>query len=108
MPSTTPHRAAAPSPAPGVTRLGDAEVNFYLVEDPGGLVLVDGGLPGHLPQLRSHLEGAGTSLREVRAVLLTHAPPDHTGASAAAREAGADVWVHERDAAALADGPRAG
>jgi len=62
MPSTASRQAAAPSPAPGVTRLGDREVNYYLLEDPGGLVLVDGGLPGHLPQLRSHLEGAGRSL----------------------------------------------
>jgi glyoxylase-like metal-dependent hydrolase (beta-lactamase superfamily II) len=107
MPRTAPHRPVAPSPAPGVTRLGDAEVNFYLLEDPDGLVLVDGGLPGHLPQLRSYLEGVGHSLGDIRAVLLTHAHPDHTGAAAAARKAGADVWVHERDAAALAGGARA-
>jgi glyoxylase-like metal-dependent hydrolase (beta-lactamase superfamily II) len=107
MPSTAPHRSAAPSPVPGVTRLGDAEVKFYLLEDPSGLVLVDGGLPGHLPQLRSHLEGPGHSLGDIRAVLLTHAHPDHTGVAAAARQAGADVWVHERDAAALAGGARA-
>ena len=68
MPSTAPHRAATPSPAPGVTRLGDAEVNFYLLADPSGLVLVDGGLPGHLPPLRSYLEGAGHSLGDIRAV----------------------------------------
>jgi len=48
MPSTVSHRAGAPSPAPGVTRLGDPEVNFYLLEAPDGLVLVDGGLPRHL------------------------------------------------------------
>src|SRR6202142_2612888 len=107
MPSTAPHRSATPSHALGVTRLGDAEVNFYLLEDPGGLVLVDGGLPGHLPQLRSYLDGAGHSLGDIRAVLLTHAHPDHTGVAAAARQAGADVWVHERDAAALAGGARA-
>src|SRR3984957_21345395 len=106
MPSTAPHRSVATSPAPGVTRLGDPEVNFYLLADPDGLVLVDGGLPGHLPQLRSYLEGAGRSLGDIRALLLTHAHPDHTGAAAAARQAGADVWVHERDAAGLAGGAR--
>jgi glyoxylase-like metal-dependent hydrolase (beta-lactamase superfamily II) len=104
--SPTASRQAAP-PAPGVTRLGDGEVSFYLLEEPGGLVLVDGGLPGHLPQLRSRLEGTGRSLGDIRAVLLTHAHPDHTGVAAAARQAGADVWVHERDAAALAGGARA-
>ena len=87
MPSTVSHRAGAPSSAPGVTRLGDPGVNFYLLEAPDGLVLVDGGLPGHLPQLQSHLEGAGRSLGDVRAVLLTHAHPDHTGVVAAARQA---------------------
>ncbi len=106
MPSTDSRRA--PSPAPGVIRLGDPEVNFYLLEAPDGLVLVDGGLPGHLPQLQSHLESCGRSLGDVRAVLLTHAHPDHTGAAAAARQAGADVWVNEHDAAALAATVRAG
>ena len=104
MTSTVSHRA--PSPAPGVARLGGAEVNFYLLETPDGLVLVDGGLPGHLPQLRSYLEDTGRSLGDIRAALLTHAHPDHTGVMAAARQAGADVWVHKREAAGLAGGAR--
>ena len=86
-------------PAPTVERLGDDLVNFYLVEHPDGLVLVDAGLPGHLAQI-------GDRLPDVRAVLLTHAHPDHTGLAGAAQRAGADIWIHERDEPVLADGPR--
>lgn len=85
--------------APTITRLGDDLVNFYLVEHPDGLTLVDAGLPGHLPQVDAILP-------DVRAVLLTHGHPDHTGLAAAAQSAGADVWIHRADAPILADGPR--
>ncbi|MCY0937275.1 MBL fold metallo-hydrolase [Streptomyces sp. H34-S4] len=92
--------------APGVDRLGDGIVNFYLVEDPDGLLLVDAGLPAHLGQLREHLAGSGRSLSDIRAVLLTHGHPDHTGLAHALHQAGADIWVHQEDAAILRDGPR--
>jgi glyoxylase-like metal-dependent hydrolase (beta-lactamase superfamily II) len=81
-------------------------VNFYLVDHPDGLLLVDAGLPGHLGQLREHLAGPGRSLRDIRAVLLTHGHLDHTGLVTAVQQAGADVWIHVSDAAILADGPR--
>ena len=32
---------------PGVHRLGDDMINFYIVEEPEGLVLIDSGLPAH-------------------------------------------------------------
>ncbi|MFD9735800.1 MBL fold metallo-hydrolase [Umezawaea sp. NPDC059074] len=92
--------------APGVDRLGDTAVNFYLVHHPDGLVLVDAGLPGHLGQLQAHLASTGHTLADVKAVLLTHAHPDHTGLVTALHEAGAAVWVHALDAPILADGPR--
>lgn len=92
--------------APGVHRLGDHAVNFYLIEDPDGLVLVDAGLPAHLEQLRTLLAGLGHSLADIRAVLLTHGHLDHTGLAHALKEAGADVWIHDQDAAILRDGPR--
>jgi hypothetical protein len=48
-------RPAPTQVAPGVHRLGDHVVNFYLIEDPDGLVLVDAGTPAHLEQLRTLL-----------------------------------------------------
>lgn len=99
-------RPAPTQIAPGVHRLGDHGVNFYLIEDPDGLVLVDAGTPAHLTQLRTLLAGLGRSVADVRAVLLTHGHPDHTGLAHTLQEAGADLWIHERDAAILRDGPR--
>ena len=94
--------------APGVHRLGDRGVNFYLIEDPDGLVMIDSGLPGHQEQLQELLAGLGRSSADVRAVLLTHGHLDHTGLAHTLREAGAEIWVHQQDAPILHDGPRSG
>ena len=93
--------------APGVHRLGDEIVNFYLVEHEDGLVLVDAGLPGHFGLLQERLTRLGYGLSDIRAVLLTHAHPDHTGLAERLRaEAGAEIWIHPQDAPILAEGPR--
>jgi glyoxylase-like metal-dependent hydrolase (beta-lactamase superfamily II) len=87
----------------GVHRLGDGTVNFYVLRDGADLTLVDTGLPAHYAQLTEFLTGIGRSVRDVRAVLLTHAHLDHVGlAERIRREASATVWVHELDAPALA------
>jgi glyoxylase-like metal-dependent hydrolase (beta-lactamase superfamily II) len=101
-------RPAPTQVAPGVHRLGDHVVNFYLIEDPDGLVLVDAGTPAHLAQLRTLLTELDRSLGDVRAVLLTHGHADHTGLARPLREAGAELWIHERDDVILRDGPRSG
>jgi glyoxylase-like metal-dependent hydrolase (beta-lactamase superfamily II) len=92
--------------APGVHRLGDHSVNFYLIEDPEGFVVVDAGLPAHLEQLGALLDGLGRPVSDIRAVLLTHGHLDHTGLAHTLQQAGADIWIHERDAGILRDGPR--
>ena len=33
--------------APGIRRLGTGLVNVYLIEEPGGITIVDAGLPGY-------------------------------------------------------------
>jgi len=70
--------------------------------------MIDAGLPAHREQLRGLLAGLGRSLADVRAVLLTHGHLDHTGLAHSLQEAGADIWVHQQDAAILRDGPRSG
>jgi glyoxylase-like metal-dependent hydrolase (beta-lactamase superfamily II) len=82
-------------------------VNFYLIEDTEGLILIDAGLPGHFGLLLERLSRLGHQLTDIRAVLLTHGHPDHTGLAGRLRaEAGAEVWIHGQDAPILADGPR--
>jgi glyoxylase-like metal-dependent hydrolase (beta-lactamase superfamily II) len=85
--------------APGITRLGNEIVNFYLVEDEGGLTLVDAGVPGFRDQLDAVLAG-----RRVDAVILTHGHTDHVGVAEGLRRDGAKVWIHAADAAMARDG----
>jgi glyoxylase-like metal-dependent hydrolase (beta-lactamase superfamily II) len=84
--------------APGIHRLGNELVNFFLVEADGGLTLVDAALPGFRGQLEEFLRGRGRTLAHIDAVLLTHAHPDHVGVAETVRAAGATVHIHEADA----------
>jgi glyoxylase-like metal-dependent hydrolase (beta-lactamase superfamily II) len=84
--------------APGIHRLGNELVNFYVVEDGRRLALVDAGLPGFRGQLEEFLAGRGRTLGDIEAVLLTHAHADHVGVAEIVRAAGAAVYVHEADA----------
>ena len=99
-------RPAPTKVAPGVHRLGDHSVNFFVIEETDGLILIDAGLPAHQEQLRGLLADLGRSPAEIRAVLLTHGHPDHTGLAHSLREAGADIWIRQQDAPILRDGPR--
>ena len=85
-------------PAEGVLRMGHPLVNWYLVADDDGVVLVDAGAPRHRPQLEEGLAQLGRSIDDVRAVILTHADADHKGFAEKLRtERGVRVHVHSAD-----------
>ena len=105
--SQTP-QSPATEVAPGIRRLTGGVSNFYLVEESGGLTLVDAGTPGDWQLFLRTLDTLGRRLDNLDAVVLTHAHPDHVGfAERARREGPTSVWVHEDDAA-VAQGAKLG
>ena len=80
--------------APGVHRVADGLVNWYLLEDENGITLVDTGWPRSWPKLQRAVRDLGRSFEDVRAVLLTHGHADHLGAAEKSRQAGVPVWAH--------------
>src|SRR3954447_19811001 len=94
-------------PAENVLRLGHPLINWYLVADDDGVVLVDAGAPRHRPQLEEGLQQMGRSLDDVRAVILTHGDADHKGFAEKLRsERGVPVHVHSADRALTVEGKK--
>ena len=84
--------------AQGVHRIEDAYTNWYLVEDGDQLTIVDAGVPSSWDSLLDALPRIGRSVRDIAAVVLTHAHFDHVGfAERARRELGVPVYVHTND-----------
>jgi glyoxylase-like metal-dependent hydrolase (beta-lactamase superfamily II) len=70
--------------APGIHRIEDAYVNWYIVEGDDGLTIVDTGHPTSWVSLKRVLSRLGRSLDDIRAVVLTHGHFDHMGFAARA------------------------
>jgi glyoxylase-like metal-dependent hydrolase (beta-lactamase superfamily II) len=86
---------------PGVFRVGTTYVGCYAVEDEGAYTFIDAGLPGYWRQITGFLASRNAPLSAVKAVVLTHAHPDHMGNAERLRtQAGATVLVHHDDLAA--------
>jgi glyoxylase-like metal-dependent hydrolase (beta-lactamase superfamily II) len=84
--------------APGIHRVADGYVNWYLLEDDTGVTVVDAGLPPHWKVLLRTLSDLGRTRDDVRALVLTHAHYDHVGfARRLQKEWGVPVFVHQRD-----------
>ena len=86
--------------APGLHRVGNGQVNAYLVEDGGEVTIVDAGMPGFWADLPSELAAMGRTLDDVRALVLTHGHSDHVGFAERFRvERRITPRIHELDAA---------
>jgi glyoxylase-like metal-dependent hydrolase (beta-lactamase superfamily II) len=73
-------------------------VNWYLVADDSGVVVVDAGVSGYRPQLEPGLDLLGRSPSDVRAVLLTHSDADHTGVAGDLHsEHDIPVYIHSEE-----------
>lgn len=92
--------AIAEQVAPGVHRVADGLVNFYLLHDGGEVALVDAGWPRSWPVIQGALRALGRDPGDLKSVVLTHAHPDHLGAAAKVRaETGATVFVNRGEVA---------
>lgn len=84
--------------ADGVHLISASFVNCYLVEDEGGVTLVDTGLPAMWPDLVAALGELNYAPGDISAVVLTHAHFDHTGCAARAKqELGVPIYAHADD-----------
>ena len=95
--------------AAGVRRIGTRYINFYLVEDRGGLTLIDAGLPGYWKRLLVELRQMGSRLEAIEAILITHQHPDHVGVANRVQQAtSAKVHAHSADAPVISGEQRSG
>lgn len=84
----------------GVHQFPTGAFNWYVIEEGGRLTLVDAGFPGHFQTFLKGLAEQGWTLKDVEAVVLTHAHADHTGfAERGRQQTGVPVYVHGKDAA---------
>lgn len=85
--------------SPSVFKFDTGPFNWYLIKEGSRFTLVDAGFPGYYKTFVRGLESIGHSIKDVEAIVLTHAHADHIGfAERVRRETGAPVFVHKDDA----------
>lgn len=92
-----------------IVNVGYHSTNYYALDIKGGVLLVDCGWPGSLPQFTAQLRRKGIEPAEVAYVLATHFHPDHAGLVQEFKSMGAKLILLENQTGALqATRPRDG
>jgi len=90
---------------PGVHEIGLGFVNAFLIEDAGGLTLIDTGIPGHHRKIIAYLKEIGKTPKDIKRILATHSDVDHIGSLAAMKKrSGATVYASAVEAEGIARG----
>jgi metallo-beta-lactamase class B len=89
--------------------VGTAGLSAFLITDPGGHVLIDGGLPESAPLIAASIRRLGFRVEDVRFLLINHAHADHSGGLAELKRlSGARLLASAADRADLESGRVAG
>jgi glyoxylase-like metal-dependent hydrolase (beta-lactamase superfamily II) len=81
-----------------IRTLGTEFVHFFLLEQDGEITLIDAGLSGYRETLEPALAEIGCSIDDVKAIVLTHADPDHVGFAGELQQThGIPVYIHRAD-----------
>ncbi|MGO8684095.1 MAG: MBL fold metallo-hydrolase [Thermoleophilia bacterium] len=81
-----------------IRMMGTEFGHFFLLEQDGEITLIDAGLSGYRDTLEPALAEMGRSIDDVKAIVLTHADPDHVGFAGELQQThGIPVYVHRAD-----------
>lgn len=73
--------------------------NWYVISQNGRLTVVDAGFPGHYRVFLNGIRALGYGVKDVAAIILTHAHADHLGfAEQLRKESKAPIFIHTEDA----------
>lgn len=95
--------------AGNVHYVGTAGLSAFLITDPRGHVLIDGGLPESAPLILANIRKLGFDPKDVRILLINHSHFDHSGGLAELKRAtGAKLLASAGDRADLESGHTGG
>lgn len=73
-------------------------VNIYALIKDKGVLLIDTGIPDKAESIFEELKTIGVSFNDIKAIIITHAHPDHAGSAyTLVHRTGAKLYIHKLD-----------